>query len=78
VEFRENAYEVARGADALVIATEWNEFRMLDLKKIRRIMRKPVVVDCRNIYDPPKMVDLGFRYFGVGRGTPVAFRGKRR
>ena len=74
VEFSRNAYEVARDAQVLVIATEWNEFRMLDLAKLRRIMRKPVVVDCRNIYDPQKMSDLGFRYIGVGRGIPVAKR----
>ena len=71
VLFCENAYDVARGAEVLVIATEWNEFRMLDLKKLRRIMKKPVVVDCRNIYDPPKMASLGFRYVCVGRGIPA-------
>jgi UDPglucose 6-dehydrogenase len=71
VEFCQNAYEVARDAQALVIATEWNEFRMLDLGKLRRIMRKPIVVDCRNIYEPQKMNDLGFQYIGVGRGIPV-------
>jgi UDPglucose 6-dehydrogenase len=71
VVFNENAYDVARGSDVLVIATEWNEFRMLDLKKLRRIMKRPIVVDCRNIYDPPKMASLGFKYVCVGRGIPV-------
>lgn len=71
VEYCDNAYDVARGAQALVIATEWNEFRMLDLKKIHRLMKTPVVVDCRNIYDPGKMTATGFRYVGVGRGIPV-------
>ncbi|MDM7915152.1 MAG: UDP-glucose/GDP-mannose dehydrogenase family protein, partial [Candidatus Eisenbacteria bacterium] len=70
--FCDNAYEVAKGADVLVIATEWNEFRMLDLAKIRRIMREPVVVDCRNIYDPKMMASLGFRYACVGRGDGAA------
>ncbi|MBD3336414.1 MAG: nucleotide sugar dehydrogenase [Candidatus Eisenbacteria bacterium] len=68
VEFGSDAYEVADGADALVIATEWNEFRMLDLGKIRRLMRAPLLVDCRNIYDPSAMERLGFAYVGVGRG----------
>ncbi|MBM3286890.1 MAG: UDP-glucose/GDP-mannose dehydrogenase family protein [Candidatus Eisenbacteria bacterium] len=72
VKFCGDAYEVAKGAQVLVIATEWNEFRMLDLRKLRRIMKSPIVVDCRNIYDPEKMVSLGFRYVGVGRGTPAA------
>jgi len=70
VRFCENAYEVAKGAQVLVIATEWNEFRMLDMKKIRRIMKVPILVDCRNIYEPAKMISLGFRYVSVGRGTP--------
>jgi UDPglucose 6-dehydrogenase len=68
--FCENAYEVAKGAQALVIATEWNEFRMLDMAKIRRIMRTPVLVDCRNIYEPAAMAALGFKYASVGRGQP--------
>ncbi len=76
VEFCRNAYDVARGSQVLVIATEWNEFRMLDLAKIRRIMKSPVVVDCRNIYDPQTMTNLGFRYVSVGRGIPV--KAKRR
>ncbi|MBD3161800.1 MAG: hypothetical protein GF328_06810 [Candidatus Latescibacteria bacterium] len=71
VDYCGSAYEVASGAEVLVIATEWNEFRMLDLKKLRRIMKSPMVVDCRNIYDPLQMDELGFRYVGVGRGIPV-------
>ncbi|MFN8548860.1 MAG: UDP-glucose/GDP-mannose dehydrogenase family protein [Candidatus Eisenbacteria bacterium] len=69
VRFFDDAYAAAKGADAVVIATEWNEFRMLDLNKLRRLMRQPVVLDCRNIYDPAKLVGAGFRYIGVGRGT---------
>jgi len=78
VEFCRNAYDVARGSQVLVIATEWNEFRMLDLTKIRRIMKSPVVVDCRNIYDPQTMTNLGFRYVSVGRGIPVKAKGRTR
>jgi len=81
VTFCPDAYRAAAGADLLVIATEWNEFRMLDMRKIRRLMRTPNVVDCRNIYDPDRMAELGFRYAGVGRGVhgrrPAAKRSKR-
>jgi UDPglucose 6-dehydrogenase len=64
----EDAYEVAAGADALVVCTDWNEFKQLDLSRIKSAMRQPVVVDGRNIYDPAHMQRLGFRYRGVGRG----------
>lgn len=67
VEFADDSYSAARGADALVIATEWNEFRTLDLDKLRKQMRVAAVVDCRNIYDPAAMEQAGFRYVGVGR-----------
>jgi UDPglucose 6-dehydrogenase len=74
VYFAQDSYDAAKGADALVIATEWNEFRMLDLVKLRRLMKEPVVIDCRNIYEPAAMVDCGFRYQGVGRGLRVPER----
>ena len=57
----------SRGADALVIVTEWNEFKQLDLAKLKRLMRRPVVVDGRNLYDPEEMRRLGFVYRGIGR-----------
>lgn len=69
VEFCKNAYEAATGADLLVIATEWNEFRMLDMRKIHKLMRTPNLLDCRNIYDPDEMEKLTFTYGGVGRGV---------
>jgi UDPglucose 6-dehydrogenase len=62
-----NEYETAEGADALVIATEWNQFRQLDLRRLKRSMRAPVIVDLRNIYDPAEMKRLGFTYRCVGR-----------
>lgn len=68
VEYCENSYDVARGADALVVATEWNEFKQLDLVRVKELMRHPVVVDGRNIYEPKTMFNLGFVYFGIGRG----------
>jgi UDPglucose 6-dehydrogenase len=67
IEFRRDAYAVARGADALLVVTEWNEFRQLDMARLKRTMRRPVVVDGRNIYDPPTMRELGFVYLGIGR-----------
>ena len=67
VEYKKDAYEVAAGADAVVIVTEWNEFRHLDLPKLMASMRKPVIIDGRNIYDPQIMRDHGFTYRGIGR-----------
>ena len=63
-----NAYEAAEGADAVVVVTEWNEFKQLDLNRLRGIMKQPVIIDGRNIYDPEKMKLSGFTYRGVGRG----------
>jgi UDPglucose 6-dehydrogenase len=60
-------YEVARGADALVIATEWNEFKLLDLARLRDLLHQPIVFDGRNIYEADRMAALGFRYVSVGR-----------
>ncbi|GEO82081.1 UDP-glucose dehydrogenase family protein [Pararhodospirillum oryzae] len=67
VEYAENAYQCMDGADALVILTEWNEFRALDLARARTLLREPVVVDLRNIYNPEDMEAQGFRYSSVGR-----------
>jgi UDPglucose 6-dehydrogenase len=64
----EDAYEAAAGSDAVVICTEWNEFKQLDLPRLKHNMRQPVVVDGRNIYDPATMQRLGFTYRGMGRG----------
>jgi UDPglucose 6-dehydrogenase len=61
-------YEAARGADCLAILTEWNEFKELDFARLKKLMRQPLIVDGRNIYDPRRMKTLGFRYLGVGRG----------
>jgi UDPglucose 6-dehydrogenase len=69
VEFAEDPYDAARGADALVIVTEWNEFRGLDLARLRRLMRRPLICDLRNIYDPEHVQAAGIRYVGVGRGS---------
>jgi UDPglucose 6-dehydrogenase len=60
-------YDAVAGADALVLATEWNQFRSLDLDRLRETLGQPVVVDLRNVYDPQTMKSKGFRYSGVGR-----------
>ena len=67
VKFCKDAYETAKGADCLVIVTEWNQFKELDLTKIKKLMRQPVIVDGRNIYDPQAMKRNDFRYTGIGR-----------
>lgn len=68
VQMCPNAYEVATNADGLVVCTEWNEFKQLDLGRIKLVMKQPVIVDGRNLYEPRRMADLGFQYRGVGRG----------
>jgi UDPglucose 6-dehydrogenase len=68
VEFVENAYACLEGADAAVVITEWDEFRALDLDRVKAALAKPVVVDMRNIYRIKTMKALGFRYVCVGRG----------
>jgi UDPglucose 6-dehydrogenase len=67
VKFCKDAYDAARGSDCLVIATEWSEFKELDLKKIKNLMRQGTIVDGRNIYDPDQVRKLGFTYAGMGR-----------
>ena len=67
VDFREDAYAAIEGADALVILTEWDQFRALDLDRVKASMRSPVVVDLRNVYRPADMREQGFRYTSIGR-----------
>jgi UDPglucose 6-dehydrogenase len=67
IEYGKDAYDVAKGADALVLATEWNQFRRLDLQRIKGLLKNPIFVDLRNVYDPDQMKRLGFHYCGVGR-----------
>jgi UDPglucose 6-dehydrogenase len=69
VTYCEDAYDAAKGAEVLVLATEWNEFRLLDLERLHQLLANPVVVDLRNLYDPAKMRERGFTYTGVGRGA---------
>ncbi|MDD5436940.1 MAG: nucleotide sugar dehydrogenase, partial [Candidatus Omnitrophica bacterium] len=67
VKFCKDPYAVAKTSDCILLATEWNEFKELDFGKIRRLMRQPIIVDGRNIYDPAEMKRLGFTYVGIGR-----------
>jgi len=67
ITYCDDPYQTAEGVDALVIATEWNAFRALNLKKIKKLLRQPVVVDLRNVYDPQRMRAEGFTYSSVGR-----------
>jgi len=70
IEFCKDAYEALAGADGVVILTEWNEFRALDLARVRSLLKAPIVVDFRNIYDPAAMAAAGFDYTSIGRPRP--------
>jgi UDPglucose 6-dehydrogenase len=63
-------YDAARGAHAIAIVTEWNEFRDMDLARLKRVMKKPVFADLRNIYHPDEVTAAGFTHIGVGKGRP--------
>lgn len=67
IEYATDEYEALRDADALVIVTEWNQFRALDMEKVKQLLKSPKIADLRNIYEPADMRELGFEYVGVGR-----------
>ena len=69
VALKDSIEDTARGADALVILTEWPEFKLMDLKKIKKLLTHPALIDGRNLFDPPAMKKLGFHYASVGRKT---------
>jgi len=68
VEMFEDPYSMSEGCDALMVITEWNEFKQLDLEKIKGVLKSPIIFDGRNIYDPKMMKEMGFKYRGMGRG----------
>jgi len=70
VSFAENAYDAATGADAILILTDWEEFRVLDLERLARNVRRPILVDGRNLFSPQHAAAEGFHYYSAGR--PVA------
>jgi UDPglucose 6-dehydrogenase len=67
VTFANDEYEAIRDADALVIVTEWNQFRALDMERVKQLLKTPKIADLRNIYEPDDMREMGFEYIGVGR-----------
>jgi len=67
IEYAENPYDAAAGADCVVLMTEWNQYRALDLQRLKSRMNAPVFIDLRNVYEPEAMKSAGFRYVGVGR-----------
>jgi UDPglucose 6-dehydrogenase len=67
VHFAEDEYKALEGADALILVTEWPQFRRPDWERMKELLANPVVFDGRNQYDPGKMEKMGFEYFGIGR-----------
>ena len=69
VIWKSNTYDCIKNTDAIVLITEWNEFRALDLDKVKTLLNRPVIIDLRNIYKPDSMTELGFKYVSIGRGN---------
>jgi UDPglucose 6-dehydrogenase len=69
LDYKDSPYDVAKDADALVLVTEWDAFRALDLKRLAAAMRRPVLVDLRNVYNPAEAEKAGLSYYGIGRGV---------
>jgi UDPglucose 6-dehydrogenase len=67
ITYAETNYDALNGADALVVVTDWNEYRHPDFARVKSSLRRPVVIDGRNLYDPSKMAELGFTYHSIGR-----------
>ena len=70
IEYASDVWSAVEDTDGIVIATEWNEFRTMDMKRLNGLMKGNVVVDLKNIYEPAQMKKLGFVHLGVGRGSP--------
>jgi UDPglucose 6-dehydrogenase len=77
IQYTNTPYEAVEGAAAVVVMTEWDVFRNLDLARVRELMTRPVVIDCRNVYSPDELVGLGFSYAGMGR-SPQAGESRAR
>ena len=69
VIYCQDPYEACKEADALVLMTEWNEYRALDMEKIKSTLKQPIFIDLRNVYEPEKMKEAGFQYYSVGRAV---------
>ena len=72
LDYRSDPYEAMDGADALILVTEWNAFRALDLTRVKRLLRRPLVIDLRNIYKPEEMAAIGLAYHSIGRASSPA------
>ena len=72
VTWCEDTYDAIKGSDAVAIVTEWNEFRSLDFARMKAMMRSPILVDLRNVYEPEHVTATGFSYSCVGRPAPNA------
>jgi UDPglucose 6-dehydrogenase len=72
VVFSDSAYDAADGADAIALLTEWNEFKFLNLERLRKLLRRPMIFDGRNLYEPERMRRLGFEYYSIGRKPVVS------
>lgn len=72
IELKNDAYDLVTGCDAVIVVTEWNEFKQLDMVRVHSLLKEPNLVDGRNIYDPAIMIEMGFNYRAIGRG----FEGK--
>lgn len=69
MEIFEDVYKMADGCDALIVVTPWNEFKQLELEKAKSLLRTPVILDGRNIYDPARMQEVDFTYRAIGRAS---------
>jgi len=67
IKYFDNPYDAIKDAEALVICTEWAEFKNLDLAKVKELMTTPIIFDGRNVLNPEKVKEMGFKYFGIGR-----------
>jgi len=73
VKYCKNPYDAAQGSDAILLLTEWNEFKQIDFQKLKSVVKQTVVLDGRNLYDPQEMAERGFAYHGMGRGEILNF-----
>ena len=70
MKWSDNAYDAMKGAEAVVIVTEWNDYKTMDLNRAKEVLARPIMVDLRNLFEPQEMLELGFLYSSVGRVTP--------
>ncbi len=73
VKYCKNPYEAAQGAEAVLVLTDWNEFKQVDFQKLKTVVKQPILIDGRNMYDPQEMAERGFVYRGMGRGEVANF-----